>query len=473
MFDFDSIRLRLITNLRKRAGWKNLLPNSVNMRLIEAFAEEEAELARYSEYLLRESKWDLARNRSSLFYQASLLGYVPHRRISANGTVEVSYNSDAFSPGWLSYQEYSIGDKVRHGDFIFESLTSSNLDNEPSLTDTVNWKRIRTNYIRNIGIPKFTEFSSTTSLSYTSTESITLASYQDFAEVPIIQGKRRTSSFTANGNVFEEVFIESDRIENYFVEVLVNNTRWIKTDNLRFNDGQDVVFQVIPDPNFTGVYLRFGDDVNGKKLTSGDLITVDWIESDGIQGNINSVGGVNTLTSSIVDTQNNTVSLSCYNYDAIVGGKDIEETESIRRNGTFAFQAGDRLVSANDYRFFIESGYDFIGKAVVWGAYEQNIDQGNNPWEWIPTNENLIFISAITPGEEPLDITKNSDGTENDEYKLQLIEAIQELKSPTDIITFVDVEFIHMVISSAVYVDNENYLLPEIVDRYMKVTINP
>lgn len=469
-FDYESIRDRLIVNLRKRASWGSILPNSVNMRLIETFAEEEAELARYSEYLLRETKWNLARNRSSLFYQSSLLGYQPFRRKSARGDIEISSNQDAFSDGWYSYISYLVGNKVRHGDYIYQALIDS-LNSEPTLINP-DWNRITTNHQYNIGIPKFTEFISTSGVNFVSQEAITLGASQDFAELAIIEGVHQVSTFIATGSTFEEVYIENSKIEDTFYTVTINNTKWTEVDNLRGSIGSDFVFQTFNEANFNGVYFRFGDDTTGKQLTLSDVIKIDWIDSSGVEGNINIQNGVTTVSSSLVDNPGTTVPLYCTNYNSISGGKEIEGIESIRRNGILSFQAGDRLVSTNDYMSYLETNYDFIGKAVVWGAFEKNIDAGNDPWTYVPTDENFIYISAITPGSSPLDILFNSDGTENTTYKIEIIQDVQELKSPTDIITFEEVEFIHTTVNSVVVVENENYLLPEIVENVTDTLID-
>ncbi len=469
-FDFDSIRTRLITNLRKRISWVNILPNSVSMRLIDTIAEEQAEMNRYNEYLTRESKWDLARNISSLFYMSSLLGYNPHRKIGATGVLEVSSNEKAFSTQWITYVTYNTGDYIRHNGIIYYSAIDTNLASEPTLVNT-DWVRYRTNHTQNIGIPKYTEFSSD-NLSYVSTASKTLGASDDYIEVPIIQGEKREYNSIASGTLFEEVYIEHNSIENNFYEVYINNTKWSEVDNLKGANATDFVYQTSSTADYSKVYFKFGDDTTGKKLISGDTITIYWIETSGSAGNITTQGIITSVNTSLKNILGISIPLFCYNYNSVAGGKDVENLESIRRNGIASFQAGGNLVSVPDYKSFLETGFDFISKAVVWGAYEQNLDAGEDLWEWIQPSENMIFVAGITPGNNPLDILLNADGTSNDSYKIALIKEMRDIKSPSDIVSFHNVEFIYMTVVSNVRVENENYLLDEMASTVKDTIID-
>lgn len=462
-FDYQSIKDRLITNIRKRNSWIGILPNSVNMRLIEGVAEELSELSRYDEYLLRESKWNLAQNRTSLFHQATLLGYQPHRKIGATGLVQVSSKKDAFSPLWVRYLSYSENDVVRHNNRIWQ-CTVSTTTSEPE-EGNEDWVRIRTTHTRNIGIPKYTEMQGTNGLKYTVVEATTLEASSDYTTVKVVQGEARIDRFTATGEVFEELEILNENIDNNNYEIFVNGSFWGEIDNLRKAGPDDFRYQVFNSPNFDKVIFRFGDGRTGQKLDFGDQVTIHWIETEGARGNVTAQNSIVMVTSPMTDIRGNNVMVYCNNYDGIVGGKDTEGISSIRKNGVFTFQAGERLVTVNDYRSFVETNFDFIGKAVVWGAYEINIDNNNDPWEWIPTTENMIYISAITPGSEPLDFMYNVDGSENEGNKIAIIREMQEKKSPTDIIAFEPVEFIHLITNTHAFVKSENYLLPEVIEN--------
>lgn len=468
-FDYDSIFNRLFDNVRKRFSWSRILPNSVKVRLIEAIAEEQAELSRYNEYLTRESKWDLAQNTSSLFYQAKLLGYSPHRKKGATGIVEVSSNNIIFSDSWVPFLTYEENSLVRHDNRAWRA-TSINSLSEPSEANP-DWERVKTFHSFNIGIPKYTQFEDQEGNPFVSVENTTLSSSDDFVKVKIVQGELRRNQFIGKGLLFEELVIEERNIEDNFYEVFVNDIKWSEINNLRESLGEENVFQVINSPTYDSVTFRFGDGVTGKKLEMGDSIRIDWIETQGEIGNSSTQGSITNIQSPLPDTQGNLVELFCFNYDAIVGGQDEEEAESIRRNGTFAFQAGDRLVSTIDYKAFVESNFDFISKAVVWGAYEINLDNNNDPWTWIPPNENMIFISAITPGNNPLDFKKNPDGTLNESNISQVIKETLPRKSPSDIVKFEDVEFIYLTTNSVLLVENENYLLPEVEEEIRNLLI--
>ena len=93
-FDFDGIRQRLLARLRISNKWAQFLDNGVIANLIDVYAEGEAELARYLEYLLMEKKWLTAQNMSSLTHMARLISRKPRRPVSAAGFVIVSHTDE-------------------------------------------------------------------------------------------------------------------------------------------------------------------------------------------------------------------------------------------------------------------------------------------------------------------------------------------------------------------------------------------
>ena len=129
-FDYDSVRGRLIAGLQSKASWADILFFSTNSRLIDAVAEGIAELGSYDEYLTRNTKWDLATEKSALTSQAQFLQYDPHRKIGSSGNITVSASPTFDSPPaknvpFPKYTVFSGDDKKprchrdrisRHGD---------------------------------------------------------------------------------------------------------------------------------------------------------------------------------------------------------------------------------------------------------------------------------------------------------------------------------------------------------------------
>ena len=91
-FDSTSIETRLLDSLIQKADWKRVIEESAVRSLISTIAEGNAEIARYFEYLLRESRWDMAKNLTSLLALAPYLGYKAARKTSAIGYIYVSHD---------------------------------------------------------------------------------------------------------------------------------------------------------------------------------------------------------------------------------------------------------------------------------------------------------------------------------------------------------------------------------------------
>lgn len=458
-FDFDSIKTRLIDSLRAKTSWSEILQDSTSHRILDVVSDGIAELARYDEYLLRESKWNLAQNRSSLVSQASVLGYQPHRKVGAVGNIAVASSEETFSESWRSWKTYNTDDIVSYNDRLYISTIDSNFNMEPGVSG--NWTLITRIYPYRVGIPVYTQFSSN-SLPYTSVQQATLTPDKNYVNVKVVQGEYRSVTVVAEGRNFEEIEIDDDSVDENYYEVFVNGTKWTEVSDIRKAETSAFRFQLMNQLDFSGVILRFGDDITGKKLESGDVVEFRYIQTSGAAGNVTATGAITNIDDSLVDINGNSANLYCYNFNAVAGGKDYEEIESIRTNGRDTFLSGSQLISARDYEAFFRT-FDYIGNVIVWGAFEQNIDEGNDLWTYVAAQENLVYVSAYTPGSDPLDVTLNTDGTPNPAYKIDMLERITEKKPVTDIIQLMPVDFVYMAFHSALKVSDRNYLLPEVV----------
>lgn len=97
----------------------------------------------------------------------------------------------------------------------------------------------------------------------------------------------------------------------------------------------------------------------------------------------------------------------------------------------------------------------YIEKALVWGAYETNKDSGLSLWTFIESEDNVVHVSAFTPaGDQLTDSEKNAII-----YDL----ATNQVKPPSDILQFTDVEFIWLEIHSVVYALERSVVLSSLV----------
>lgn len=113
------------------------------------------------------------------------------------------------------------------------------------------------------------------------------------------------------------------------------------------------------------VEVRFGDNVLGKKLTTGNIVTVDYLVSGG--------AGANNITalsakSAILGT-GETISVSSA---ASYGGAAAQSTDSIRYIAPKFNATKNRAVTAEDYMALIESQYSNINSITVWGGEDND-----------------------------------------------------------------------------------------------------
>jgi len=449
-WDSTSISRRVIDRLRAKESWAEILNDASDRFLIDSFADELAEYARENTFLTRERKWSLAKNLSSLVAGAKAYDYEAHRRIGATGYVEASAGKDTFSPEWNSYTTYSAGTLVRRNKIVYSAITGTNY-NLPPESSPGNWLIVNTNWTQTIGLPKWTAFLSTTGLSYVSVASVTLTPSMNYAKIPVVQGTYRSATFTATGKINEEFFISSPNIDSIFYEVLVNAVVWNEYNRLVDAMPTDLAFETENEKDFSGVYFKFGDDMDGKKLAAGDSVLIRYVETDGSLGNVTAQNSITSLTSTVFDITGELVSMYATNVEAVAGGKDYETVEEIRVNAISYFHAGESLGFKDSLESYLARTFAFIGKCVVWGSYEKNVDAGLDPSAFIASEQNLIFISAITPGQSPIDILKNPDGTANVAYKQMILSDTSTKKGLTDLFTFSDVSFVPFRINSVLY----------------------
>lgn len=458
-FDYTSVRNRLIKSLQSKTSWADILDYATNTRLIDAVAENIAELAEYDEYLTRETKWSLAQNRSSLVNQVDILSYTPHRKISATGTLRVSSSENVASVSVRKWDEtagYSTGDFVVYYNDnnyrYYEAQTTilpADDDNPNTAPDETNeWERVDETYAVNIEIPKYSTFSDGGDLRVTTVDAFVLNTDDDYVRIDAIEGVAKTETRTATGVNYEEFEINNDSIDNTNYELSVDGITWTNVDDLRLSDSTDTSYEINNNADGSGIILRFGNDVFGQALEAGATIEFKFIETSGLSGNITSINTINETVSNFFDTNGSAVDLYVINDETIGGGKDVESLESIRTNGPMIFQTGGRATSADDYQAILED-FDFVSQAIAWGEYEYNIDNNNSPGTFIAAEENVVHIAAFTTAGEEL------NSSQQDEIRTDL----NLIKSPTDIIQFEDVTFISLIFNVSSYVRNRSYTL--------------
>lgn len=115
--------------------------------------------------------------------------------------------------------------------------------------------------------------------------------------------------------------------------------------------------------NYYEIY--FGDGVTGKKPTNNNIVTMDYVYTNGPESN-----GANSfsLSSSIGGFSSATITTLV----KASGGVEQETTESIRFNAPLTFTSQNRAVTSDDYRAIIQREFSNIDSISCWGGEDND-----------------------------------------------------------------------------------------------------
>jgi hypothetical protein len=173
---------------------------------------------------------------------------------------------------------------------------------------------------------------------------------------------------------------------NIFVFVYDVNTNkwkeWKEINNLYLADNISEVFekQITENANFN---IKFGNNVNGKRLNQGDLVSIYYLESDGAVGlvgtNVLNEGSLTKYTNSALFSQifedikdinanyitsNQIVTLKFDNQYSSIPPTYIESVNEIRKNAPLIFSAQNRAVTLYDYIAILEKNFSNVLQSV-------------------------------------------------------------------------------------------------------------
>ena len=135
---------------------------------------------------------------------------------------------------------------------------------------------------------------------------------------------------------------------------------------------EDSTIYFIFENSFGRYEIYFGNGVFGKNLTSGQVIEIEYLTTQGTAANgLNSPFSVNQIN------DNNSpigkpISLGIKDNARVFGGSVKESNNELKINSTNSFTTQNRAVTADDYRSLILSKFGYIQSASVWGG-EDNI----------------------------------------------------------------------------------------------------
>ena len=328
--DFDTIK----TNLKNFLGDQNELTDynfdgSTMSILLDLMAYNTHYNAFYLNMAVNETFLDTASVRNSVVSRAKHLGYTPTSVLGGKAYVDLTiYPTD--SPSTITIAKNT------------------------QFTSTVN------------GISYVFSTSGSTSVSVDADGVYTTAN------VELSQGIPLSHRYTANTNDPDQgYFLPNANTDTSTLVVQVQTsatstntyTYSVANDTTTVNSTANVYFLEEAE---NGKYeVLFGDDVTGRKLTSGNIVILTALVADATDPNgakvftaTSGVGGYSNVTVSTLSTSS--------------GGAEKDSLSNIKFNAPRSYQAQNRAVTTNDYIRILQRDYTAADSVIAWGGEEND-----------------------------------------------------------------------------------------------------
>ena len=221
-----------------------------------------------------------------------------------------------------------------------------------------------------------------------------------FNNVVIVEGNIRELKYRVDNDIENQKFQLTDSdadTSSLRVRVQTNENGgdfeiYTKFESLKNVDASSKVYYL--QENAGGYYeVYFGDGVTGKKPTNNNVVTIDYVTTDGTESN-----GANTF--SMVDNIQGLSGIVVTTAVAAAGGAEAETLESIRFNAPLTFTTQNRAVTSEDYAAIIKKEFSNIDSISTWGGEDND-----------PPDFGRVYISIKPLLSNALTVAEKSDIT--------------------------------------------------------------
>ena len=252
-----------------------------------------------------------------------------------------------------------------------------------------------------------------------------------YPTVDIVQGQYITDSFVFDSQVKNSKFVLSNsRVDKSKLEVSVNSNGGVSkyslsTDVSTINASSRVFYAQENEEGFIEIY--FGDDVLGKGLVDGDLISATYITVDTVHAD-----GAKLF--SMADAINGFSNATITTLAIASGGAEKESIDSIKFKATKFYTSQNRLVTLNDYKAKVSEYYPNADAVAVWGGEDND-----------PPQYGKVFVSLKPQNSDYLSVAE----------KAQVTSKLNQLNMLTVRPEIVDAEIVKILITT-VFKYNKN-----------------
>ena len=363
--DFDQIKTSIKDYLRANSTFTDFDFEGSNFSiLIDTLAYNTYITAFNSNMVVNESFLDSATVRENVVSLARNIGYVPRSKTAA--TARISFTAN-------------FGDSIDEDD----DFTIATLKAGLACIGNAN----ETNYVlstsENISAPVVVKQVADGSMNY-------IASFDN---IEVKEGTFLTRIFNVNASLDQRFILNNKGIDTSTIKVYVKGSNesglgneYSLVENILNVDSSSEIYliQEVQDQRYE---LLFGDGYIGKKLNNADVITVQYITTDGKEGN--GIGKNNSLqfAGKIVqlDTQTDTeIAKTLSKVPEVVtnqvsqNGSSIESIDSIKYYAPRIYSSQYRAVTPRDYEAIIKKIYPETESVAVVGGEEMDPPEFGN-----------------------------------------------------------------------------------------------
>ncbi len=348
--DFDQIKTSIKSYLRANTTFTDFDFEGSNFSvLIDTLAYNTYITAFNSNMVVNESFLDSATVRENVVSLARNIGYVPRSRTAA--TAEVSFD-------------------------VGLNITSLNLT--PTATIRAGLVCVgdanNTSYV----------FSTSEDISTPITEPSSGTFVASFKNILIKEGTFLSKNFTVDGSLDQRFVLDNPHIDTSTIKVYVKGPsdaagslgiEYSLVDNILDVNSNSEIFlvQEVQDERYE---LMFGDGIIGKKLENDSIITVQYIITDGEDGNGIGNGNSFSFAGRIVNPQGGSITLtstpSVATIQTSTNGSEVESINSIKYYAPRIYSSQYRAVTPRDYEAIVKKIYPDTESVAVVGGEEMD-----------------------------------------------------------------------------------------------------
>ncbi len=331
--DFADIKQNLKNFLKQQSEFSDYDFDGSGLNvLLDVLAYNTHYNALNAHYSLNESFLDSAQIRGNVVTRAKLLGYTPRSVLSPRGKVNIVVDISAEIGTIPTVLELTRGTKL--------NTVVSGEEFQYVVLETQQATLVGTTYT--------------------------------FNDVIIAEGSVRELKYRVDNDIENQKFQLTDyNADSSTLRVRVQSNEesssfdiYTPFESLRGVDSTSKVYYLQENPSgFFEVY--FGDGITGFKPANNNIITLDYVITEGIESN-----GANNFD--MLDDINGYSSITVTLASAASGGAEEETMESIRFNAPLTFISQNRAVTADDYAAIIKKEFSNIDSISTWGGEDND-----------------------------------------------------------------------------------------------------